>query len=124
MKLRTDTVGHFDNPTEDILRGAIVYSGEGGQEGDLVKLMVDEDHFLCIWVGQRSAGHRLTLRSGPWKVECTEKLSSEMVLDLMSSYLREDLSPLKKLPWTRPLDKIFLDNIRKLQAIANKQAKL
>jgi len=117
MKLRTDTIGHFDNPTEDILHDAIVYSGEGGQKGDLVKLMIDEDHFLCIWVGQRSEGHKLILRSGSWKNECTEKLSSEIVLDLMISYLHENLSPLKKLQWSRPFDLIFLDNIIKLQKL-------
>ena len=67
MKLRTDTIGHFDNPTEDIICDAVVYSGEGAHEGDLVKLMTDEDNFLCIWVGQRSAGHRLILKTGSWK---------------------------------------------------------
>jgi len=54
MKLRTDTIGHFDNPTEDIIRDAVAYSGEGAREGDLVKLMTDEGHYLCIWIGQRS----------------------------------------------------------------------
>lgn len=36
MKLRTDTIGHFENPTEDIIRAAVIYSGEGAQENDLV----------------------------------------------------------------------------------------
>ena len=115
MKLRTDTIGHFENPTEDIIRDAVVYSGEGAREGDLVKLMTDEGNFLCIWIGQRSAGHRLIFRSGPWKLECTEKLSSEMVVDLMVRYLHEDLSTLKEIQWTRPFDQVFLDNINKLQ---------
>ena len=115
MKLRTDTIGHFENPTEDIIRDAVVYSGEGAREGDLVKLLADEGNFLCIWIGQRSAGHRLIFRSGPWKLECTEKLSSEMVVDLMVRYLHEDLSTLKEIQWTRPFDQAFLDNINKLQ---------
>ena len=34
MKLSTDTIGHFDNPTDDIIREAIAYSGEGAREGD------------------------------------------------------------------------------------------
>src|ERR1035437_1174651 len=115
MELRTDTIGNYDNPTEDILHDAIIYSGEGGHEGDLVKLMNDEDNFLCIWIGQRANGHRLILRSGHWRLECTEKLSSEIVFDLMCSYLHDDLSQLKKLPWTRPFYQIFLDNINKLK---------
>jgi len=115
MKLRTDTIGHFENPTENIIRDAVVYSGEGAREGDLVKLMTDEGHFLCIWIGQRSAGHRLIFRSGPWKLECTEKLSSEMVVDLMVRYLHDDLATLKELQWTRAFDQVFLDNISKLQ---------
>jgi hypothetical protein len=115
MKLRTDTIGHFENPTEAIIRDAVIYSGEGAREGDLVKLMTNEGHFLCIWIGQRSAGHTLIFRSGPWKLECTEKLSSEMVVDLMVRYLHEDLSRLKEIQWTRPLAQVFFDNINKLQ---------
>ena len=44
MKLRTDTIGHFDNPTEINIRDAVVYSGEGGHEGDLVKLMKNDEY--------------------------------------------------------------------------------
>ena len=36
MELRTDTIGHFDSPTENNIRDAVVYSGEGGQEVDIV----------------------------------------------------------------------------------------
>jgi len=28
MKLRTDTIGHFENPTEDNICDAVIYSGE------------------------------------------------------------------------------------------------
>lgn len=114
MKLRTDTIGHFDNPTEDNIRNAIAYSEEGAREGDLVKLMTDEDHFICVWIGQRSVGHSLLLKSGSWKLECTEKLSSEMVIGIMIRYLHNDFSTLKELQWKRPFDQIFLDNINKL----------
>ena len=91
MKLRTDTIGHFENPTEVNICDAVIYSGEGAQENDLVKLMIDEEHFVSIWIGQRSDGHTLILRSGPWKSECTEKLSSERVVDLMVKYLHKYL---------------------------------
>ena len=30
-----DTIGHFESPTEDIIRDAVAYSGEGAHEGDL-----------------------------------------------------------------------------------------
>ena len=111
MKLRTDAIGHFDVPTEDNIRNALVCS----EEGDLIKLMTDDEHFLSIWFGQQSEGHILILRSGPWKLECTQKLSSEVVACLMFRYLVHDLSPLQELQWTRPFDKVFLDNITKLQ---------
>ena len=83
------------------------------KESDLVKLMNDEEHFLCIWIGKRTTGHILILRSGPWKLECTERLSSEKVLYLMVGYLHDDLSALNELKWDRPFDQIFLDNINK-----------
>jgi len=36
----------------------------------------------------------------------------------MAGYLHDDLSMLKKLKWTRPIDKIFIDNIMKLEELA------
>ena len=115
MKLRTDTIGHFESPTEDMIRDAVAYSGEGAQEGDLVKLMTDEENFICIWIGQRSVGHRMIFKSGPWKLECTEKRSSEVVMNLMVRYLHGDVMPFKEIQWTRPFDQIFIDNLKKLQ---------
>lgn len=115
MKLRTDTIGHFENPTEKNIRDAVVYSEEGGQEGDIVKLMVDDQHYISIWVGRRSIGHILTLRLGSRKLDSAEKLSSEVIVELMVGYLHDDLSMLKKLKWTRSIDKVFMDNIMKLK---------
>ncbi len=119
MQLRTDNIGHFDNPTEKNIRKAVTYSGEGGQEGDIVKLMSNEDNFLSIWIGKRSVGHRMTLRTGPWKLDSAEKLSSEIVVDLMIRFLHNDSSALKNIQWTRPLDRVFLDNIMKLKNSTN-----
>jgi hypothetical protein len=114
MKLRTDTIGHFDSPTETNIRNAVIYPDEGGQEGDLVKLMTDDEHFISIWIGKRAIGHQLTVRSGTWKLESSEKLPSEMIVNLMVSYFNGDLSGLKKLQWTRPIDKVLFDNLAKL----------
>ena len=111
MKLRTDAIGHFDIPTELNIHDAVTNS----KENDLVKLMSDEVHFLSVWIGQQSVGHRLILKSGPWKQECTEKLSSKIVINLMIEYLHDDLSSLKEHQWARPFDQIFLDNIMKLK---------
>lgn len=114
MKLKTDTIGHFDNPTENNIRDAVMYAGEGAREVDIVKLMIDDQHFLNIWIGKRSKGHLLILRTGPWKAECTEKLSSEKSVDLLISYLNNDLSKLNQLQWTRPFDIVFTDHLEKL----------
>jgi len=115
MKLRTDNFGHFDNPTEKNIRDAVTNSGEG----ELVKLMSDNENFLSIWVGQHSVGHILTLRTGEWKLDSAKKLPSELVVDLMIKYLHDDLSTLKEIQWTRPIDKVLLDNIMKLKNLKN-----
>ena len=111
MILKTDAIGHFDMPTEDNIREAFASSANG----ELIKLMSDDEHYLSIWFGKPSIGHTLTFKSGPWKHESAEKQSSEMVVNLMLKYLFGDLSPLKELQWTRPLDQVFLDNITKLR---------
>jgi hypothetical protein len=114
MKLRTDTIGHFESPSEKNISDAVIYPDEGAHEGDLVKLMTDDVNFISIWVGKRAIGHQLILRTGSWKLESSEKLSSEMVVKLMIGYLNDDLSRLKVLQWARPIDKVFLDDIKKL----------
>ncbi len=111
MKLRTDNFGHFDSPTEKNIHDAVTNS----ETGELVKLMSDNEHFLSIWVGQYSVGHTLTLKTGEWKLDSAEKLSSKLVIDLMIKYLHDDLSRLKEIQWKRPIDKVFLDNIMKLK---------
>ena len=110
MKLRTDSIGHFDNPTEKNIRDAVVNS----EENDIVKLMVDDQNYISIWAGRQSIGHLLTLKSESWKMDSVEKLSSEVVVELMVGYLHDDLSMLKELKWKRPIDKILIDNIMKL----------
>ncbi len=114
MKLRTDSIGHFENPTEKNISDAVVNS----EEGDIVKLMVDDQHYISIWAGRPSIGHILTLRSESWKLDSVEKQSSEIVVELMIGYLHDNLSMLEKLKWTRPIDKIFIDNIMKLKELA------
>ncbi len=108
--IRLYTLNSYEN-----IRDAVVYSGEGGHVGDIVKLISNDKNFLSIWVNKRSIGHRLTLRSGEWKLDSAEKLSSETVVDLMVRYLHSDLSTLKEIQWTRPIDKILLDKIMKLK---------
>lgn len=104
--------------TEIIIRDALAYS----KENDSIKLMADDEHFLSIWFGKQSTGHVLILRSGPWKLECSEKLSSEVVADLMHRYLLNDLSLLKTLQWTRPFDMVFFDNIQNLMTTSTDES--
>ena len=119
MKLRTDTVGHFENPNEKNIRDAVVYSNEGGHEGDIVKLMIDDENFISIWVGKRSVGHCMTIRTGEWKLDSVEKFTSEEVVNLMLLYLNGDLSRLKNCQWKRPIDKVLLDNIERFRNITS-----
>ena len=53
MILRTDTIGHYERPTELKIRAAISYPRENARKNDLVKLIIDEDNYLCIWIGER-----------------------------------------------------------------------
>jgi hypothetical protein len=114
MELRTDNIGHFDSATEQNIIDAVKYSGEGAARNDIVKLISDDDHFVSIWIGQRSIGHSFTLKSGQWKLDSVEKLTSETVVELMLGYLNRDLSKLNTIKWKRPVDRVFIDNIMEL----------
>ena len=58
MRLRTDTIGHIDKPTETDIQSAISYPGKKASENDLVKLMVDDTNYLCVWIGKKEIGHK------------------------------------------------------------------
>ena len=56
MILRTDTVGHFDNPTEEDIKKAISYPNGNFHENDIVKLMMNKKSYLAVWIGKKENG--------------------------------------------------------------------
>jgi hypothetical protein len=119
MILRTDTIGHFNNPTESNIRAAISYPGENARENDLVKLMIDDDNYICIWIGKREIGHLLELRFRTNKVTCKKYLSSENAIQIMIKYLHGDISWFNELSWDKSISQKLLDN---LQILAESKA--
>ena len=112
MILRTDTIGHFKKPTELNIQAAISYSGENARENDLVKLMIDDDNYICIWIGKREIGHLLELRFRSNKVSCKKHLSSESAIQVMMEYLHGDMSWFKELSWDKSISQKLLENFQ------------
>jgi len=119
MILRTDTIGHFKKPTEINIRAAISYPGENARENDLIKLMIEDDNYLCLWIGKREIGHLLELRFRSNKVTCKKKLSSESAIQIMIKYLHGDISWFNELSWDKSISQKFLEN---LQILAESKA--
>jgi hypothetical protein len=112
MILRTDTIGHFEKPTETNIREAISYPGENATENDIVKLMIDDENFLCVWIGKKDVGHLVELISGSNKVACKERFSSENAIQIMIKYLHEDISWVDNFSWEKTLSQKLLENIQ------------
>jgi hypothetical protein len=117
MILRTDTIGHFERPTEMNIRAAISYPGENARENDLVKLMVDDENYLCLWIGKKEAGHILELRWHSNKIMCKKRLNSESAIQFMVKYLQGDISWLDELSWEKPISQKFLENLHILTSL-------
>jgi len=118
MKLVSDTIGRKDNPTEKHIRDAIVYSdGEGGFcSEDLVRLQIDQDNYLVIWIGNKQTGHRLELiQKGNKAIECVSRFDSETAIQLMTGYLNGNISWVKEYQWKKPLIQELLDNLEHLR---------
>ena len=114
MKLVSDTIGRKDNPTEKHIRDAIAYSD--GEEGfcseDLVRLQIDQDNYLVIWIGTKQTGHRLELiQKGKKAIECVSRFDSATAIQLMTSYLNGNIAWVKKYQWKKPLILELLDNL-------------
>ena len=118
MQLRTDTIGHFDNPTEENIRNAISYPGQRAHENDIVKLQINERYYLCFWIGKKEKGHRLFLKFGKKQLECDKTFSSEKAVEVMIQYLHRDMSWFKSYNWNQPISEQFMENI---QIIINKE---
>jgi hypothetical protein len=118
MKLVSDTIGKKDNPTEKDIRNAIAYSG--GEEGfcseDIVRLQIDQDNYLVIWIGNKQTGHRLELiQKGNKAIECVSMFDSETAIHLMTSYLNGNIAWVKEYQWKKPIILEFLDNLEHLR---------
>jgi hypothetical protein len=118
MKLVSDTIGRKDNPTEKDIRNAIAYPD--GEEGfcseDIVRLQIDQDNYLVIWIGNKQTGHRLELiEKGNKAIECVSRFDSETAIYLMTSYLNGNIIWAKKYQWKKPMVLEFLDNLEHLR---------
>jgi hypothetical protein len=112
MILRTDTIGHFENPTAANVDSAIAYAGEGVRENDLVKLMIDESNYLCVWIGNKASGHRLVLRYGSTTVDCIKRLDTTTAVEIMNNYLKGDITWYKNYRWDQPIVQKFIENLQ------------
>ena len=118
MKLVSDTIGRKDNPTEKDIRNAIAYSD--GEEGfcseDIVRLQIDQNNYLVIWIGNKKTGHRLELiQKGNKAIECVSMFDSETAIYLMTSYLNGNIIWAKEYQWKKPMVLEFLDNLEHLR---------
>ncbi|MFH0997617.1 MAG: hypothetical protein V1844_19290 [Pseudomonadota bacterium] len=109
MILRTDTIGHFEQPTEINFQSAISYPGENASVNDIVKLMIDDDNFLCIWIGKKEVGHTLELKSNSTKITCKEKLNSENAIQVMIRYLHGETAWFSEYLWEKSISEKFLE---------------
>ena len=122
MILRTDTIGHFENPTEDDIQKAISYANGDVCENDIVKLMINDESYLAVWIGKKENGHRLVFRHGKdIFVECDKKIDSNSAIQIMTKYLRRDMSWFKKYNWNQSIGKKFLEATEFLIRMASEQ---
>lgn len=118
MKLISDTIGRRDNPTEKDIRDAIAYPDgeEGFHSEDIVRLEIDQDNYLVIWIGNSQTGHRLELIEKANKaIECVSRFDSETAIYLMTSYLNGNIAWAEEYQWKRPIVQEFLDNLEHLR---------
>ena len=116
MMLFSDTIGRKEQPTEDDIKKAIAYGGEKFRVNDLVKLEIDQDNYLSIWIGDKETGHRLEIRqSGVRNRECIPHFDSETAIKLMISYLNGNIDWMKEYQWKKTAAVQFIENTELLQ---------
>ncbi len=114
MILRSDTIGHFEKATEINIQSAISYPGEKASENDLVKLMIDDSNYLCVWIGKKETGHTLAIKTDTKKLTCKEKIDTESAIQLMVKYFHGDLEWINQYSWEKSISQRFFENIQLL----------
>ena len=123
MILRTDTIGHYENPTEDDIKKAISYADGDFCENDIVKLIMNDGYYLAVWIGKKENGHRLVFRHGEdIFVECDKKLTSETAIQIMIKYLHQDISWFKEYKWNQSIGEKFLEATEFLMRMKSEQS--
>jgi hypothetical protein len=115
MILRTDTIGHFEDPTEINIKSAISYPGENASENDLVKLVIDAENYLCVWIGKEEEGHILELRIKSVKATCKKRFDSENAIQLMIRYLGGDITWVNEYSWEKSASQKLMESIQLLR---------
>ena len=111
MKLRSDALGNFDNPTAQNIEDAILYPNS---ENYIVRLDANDYDYLARWVGSKDVGHRLVLRFDNTTIECSKKLDSNTAIIIMKKYLIQDMEWFKEYSWNQPISEKFIQNLCKI----------
>ncbi len=115
MELRTDTIGSYKQPTEEDIKRAIEYPHDKTKGEDIVKLQIDERHYICFWIGSNPEGHRLIFKFGDEQLQCNERFPSDLAIEIMIKYLNRDTTWFKSYTWNQPIVKKFLEQIDTLK---------
>ncbi|MDD5699101.1 MAG: hypothetical protein PHH77_10840 [Victivallaceae bacterium] len=112
MQLRTDTIGQVNNPAEEDIKRAISYPDNIIHKNDIVKLQINEDYYICFWIGTEKEGHKLFIKFGEKQLECNKTFTSNAAVEIMIKYLHRDMSWFKNYTWNQPISEIFLENLQ------------
>ena len=96
------------------IRSAILYPGEKASENDLVKLMINDQNDLCVWIGKKEIGHTLEIKNHTNKLTCKDKIDSESAIHLVIRYFHGDLGWINQYSWEKSISQKFLENIQLL----------
>lgn len=87
MILRTDTIGHIENPMEnDIVRAFFPTKGNK-RPNDIIKLQIDEGNYLCVWLGYSQNDNTLIYCKDYKQKRCSSKFECEQLIKLFIQYL-------------------------------------
>ena len=76
--------------------------------------MIDDENYLCVWIGKKETGHTLELRLKSTKIKCKENFDSENAIKLMINYLHGDIAWVNEYLWEKSISQKFLESIRLL----------
>ncbi|MGH7596613.1 MAG: hypothetical protein ACREOI_09685 [bacterium] len=111
MILRSDTIGHFKNPSDHNLEHAFYPQGGTPRYLDIIKLIRSNEEYLAArFIGHECRCQIIHKHKGV-QLECLDLFSLDETVEIFKRYLRNDISWTEGYQWKKAFGQLVKESL-------------